>query len=318
MQPGDKLEAWVLQPNGFEIRHRTLTVFSVGVVGGREHITGSDFVVYTRYPLLNLFSGEETFLYRPAPIPKEGEYPPRFDGWEIARSDRHRAPHPRTFKLAAEGLMPGQDSSKIEGYIHPGYVTSVFKDKGGHLWSGDPTRNSIRMYTEHPAEGGYGVEPQIRFIMPYIDYLAEDGEEVWWTECYRRDEADIKKRLTLCDHAVCKAIEESGLWGYYFPEGKARTDVDLAKAELQAVADSQCDYDTQKARIAKLTEELGESRKDAEEIAEKSREHQRNAGELKEANDELQAENARLTAENEAFRKRMNRPRGFDPLWSGR
>tara|TARA_Y100000310_G_scaffold164863_2_gene164611 strand:- start:5667 stop:6647 length:981 start_codon:yes stop_codon:yes gene_type:complete len=315
IKTGDKLSIWVLALNGMEIHHRNVTVFSVGTVEGREHVTANDFVVYTRYPLMDLITGEHTELWRAAQVPtKENEYPQRFDGWTVERAEHCRKPHPRTFEVFDKKLLPKADSSRIDGNITPGYVTGVIRDKGGHLWSGDLARCSVRMYAVRK-EGTFD-EPKIQFITPYLTYLGKDGDPIWWTEHWDRDGKAIKRRLTICDHAVRKLIEEAGLWGHYFPEGKARTDVEVAKVELQQVRERAWDYDKQKDRIAELEKEVAGAHQETEATAEKLSTSKQEAGELKTANDELLETNANLTREVEALRKRMNRPRGFDPLWS--
>lgn len=317
IKPGDTLSVWILALNGFEILHRDITVFSVGTVKGQEHITANDFVVYTRYPLMDLVTGKHTELWRRNQVPTSGEreYPQRFDGWEVERSEHCRKPHPRIFEVFEKKLLPTScEGERLDGNITPGFVTGVVKDEGGHLWSGDLTRRTVRMYAERE-EGSFD-EPQIKFITPYLSYLGVDGDEIWWTEHYRRNEADIKRRLTICNHAVRKLIEESGLWGHYFPEGKARTDVNVAAAEIQALADQAWDYDKLKGQISALEAEAVQAEKDAETLAKKLRDSQRTAGEIKTVNDELTKANTDLTREVEALRKRMNKPRGFDPLWS--
>ncbi len=325
LNPGDKIHIWTAQPNGYEVHTREVTVFSVGVAGGKDHITASDFCVYTRYPMMNLVYGtmDELWLRQTAPS-KDNEYPSRLDGWEVERNSRK--PHPRMLQLFKEKLLPTHEQrrthpTKLEAYTHPGTTISIVKDNGGHLWCGDLSRSSVKMFTIKREPGKDAPfrhpEPQIMFAQPHLSYLGpDDGEEIWWTEYWRGSRADdVKHRLTICTYEVRKVIEESGMWGHYHPVGEARTDPEKAKEGIEAVKGRAWDYDKLKGRITELEGEVRDSETRASEVGEKSREHQQTAAELKTVNDDLQAANADLTREVEAFRARANRPRGFNPLW---
>jgi|SaaInlLV_10m_DNA_2_1039722.scaffolds.fasta_scaffold08498_4 hypothetical protein len=209
-----------------------------------EYITSADMNVYVSHHLFNLHTGvvEELWLTKAQ--------------METYRQTRDfPKPNPRMFDLPEIGL-PQESSTRtnkvVEGHLSPDSLTSVRQDKGGHWWAGERESQSIRPYMTEPIRKGNVLRrPELRFLFPHLSYLGPD-DDVWYEE-WRA--AGRRTRLTLCSHEVSKVVSSHGVWGHYFPKGKARTDVKVAGRQAAKYRAAMVDYDKMKLEVKAAREE---------------------------------------------------------------
>lgn len=257
--------AWVLDKNRRTPRQTTEVIATE--VETKDRFTGdtaslivTDLMnVYSRFPLLNLFSGakEEMWLTR-----EQCEHF-RTEGSELNRA----APNDRMFDLPALGLiLPGSGKNALYGFAQ---ATSyhILMDGEGHIWHGRHDQASVRAYMHQTPQRSL----ELRFTYPYLSYIGPDEEEIWlhpWSDHKQ------KVRLTICTYIVHTVLEKLGMQNHYFPKGAARTDPGIAQTEckkmhammmdtlVKAKAQATCDLEIARATMAILDEKAIQSAKE--------------------------------------------------------
>jgi len=221
----------------FAVTHHYAKVVSRVTLEGVTYITSADLNVYVSYPLFNCHTGDVEELWLTAAQKQH-----------FREAREFTPPPPRMFDLPKIGLPQNSRRTKdsVDGHLSPGSLTSVRQDNGGHWWCGDSDSCSVRPYMTEPVKlEGVFKPPELRFLFPNLSYLGPDTE-VWYNEW--RSEGQ-KTRLTLCSSDVAKIISSHGVWGHYFPKGKARIDVKLAGKQANKHRAGMVDYDSMKLEV---------------------------------------------------------------------
>jgi len=226
---------FTLDPKSHQLRPCRDSEVSRTVHDGTTYITTTDIQVFVSHPLLNLRTGgkEELWLTK--------------DQHELYRRAGHQEIkheldlHPRLFDLPEIGLPPERregviDDKAIEGHLRPGHVIGLTQDNGGHWWEGRGNFGYVMAYRTNPILKGKWHEPEVRFLRPWLRHISDD-DMVMYSRTSQRDAAEVQ--LTLCNRKVAEAINDLGMWGHYFPDGKARTSVTAARKEASALRKKQ-------------------------------------------------------------------------------
>jgi len=225
--PGERYDLRILRENGYEVSGTSVTVASTGYVKGVHYITGTDLTVYAGHPLLDLITGERSLLWVLPVHDDRHHHGPRYSVYDLRKDDNAPDPEPSVCPRSGSRGLPDH----IRAFQNPGSEVSVVQDGEGFWWAGDLKRNSIRAYAyENPKADPYSEDRwRLGFMMPYLRLL---GPEPWWTDHWMR-ENNNSTRLTFCTREVGDAINKEGVWGVYFPEGSAQTDVGKAVGSLR-------------------------------------------------------------------------------------
>lgn len=302
--------------NHLQVQHTHAKALAEADSGyGETLILASDHRVYQRFPLLYILDGTEHELW----LTRE-----QIDNFRPMEVAKWGDPDPRCFDLANIGVSKKElRQQTVEGWITPACTTAVMQDKKGGWWLGG-REGFVRPYlVKHKRK-----LPEVRFLFPRAQYMGDDVQNLWrtgWTN------ADSKERLTICAREVQKVISEAGIWGHYFPKGKAMTDVGIAAKEVEAVRakmvdplkrkyrDAKNDIKSAQAKIDLLTKEKVTLEKDNALLAktvEELREHVKAAPSdaLQELRRELRLSNERADKAEAALAAAREENGGWD--WS--
>lgn len=218
-------DVWMKSPTGqsfgpyLNVFKEDVTPISVCVVKDVEYITTTQFRTYVRAPMMNLYTGKWGVCWLEQ-CPTE---PNRFT------VDRVLLPTPDIMGVFQDTLPKtsyrrDKDHSPVEGYLSPGNTCGIAKDRKGRYWQ--TCSDSVNAFTFRVPNTNRN------FVLhPPISELEYRGDEMWFVEHNNRHKTE--SRITACTYEVRLVIEESGLWDYYNPKGKAQTDPEIARQELE-------------------------------------------------------------------------------------
>ena len=192
------------------------------VKNGVKHIVADNLEVYVSHSVLNLYTGVEDELWLTA------------DQHRDYKGNQRSFPqlHERALKISEIGV---RDTEQVLGWTLPAVSVEVFEDKGGHWWAVMDLMSDVKPYAD-PDTG------ETRFVRPRVHHLG-DKKALWWGGL------NSLTRLTLCTPEIVDEIKALGMWGYYFPEGGARTNIDVARAECEALRDVQVVFEREKLEV---------------------------------------------------------------------
>lgn len=310
---GERADLTVIEAALGEISHRTVGVASIGVFGGVPHLTSSDLVIYTGHPLLDLRNGKVRTVWVTTNDPNH-----RLRPWDLQRDDRNLV-HPRTFDLPRLGTKTLPEG--IEAFYRPDSSISVFQDGEGHWWTGTLNYNhrgggrvGFRPYVFEDPSAGQHLDQRLKlgYVYPWVDYL---GPKPLWSETWRQDNP-VHIELTFCTREVAKAINDTGMWHYYHPEGKARSDPERAKREALKIKAEMVEINEMREELKALRSEVAKVRESETRTLNEATQIRNDHSALKKEHQELQAAHEALKTEMATIRRQAStRYQSFDPLW---
>lgn len=206
-------------------------VTEVEVNGNRILTDGVN--LWKPYPMLNVFSGETweiwlTHLQEQTFQKNAATYP---------------APDPRVFDLAQIGfsnapqglislpspdeklVLPSEDQF-LFGWTLISSRQPVLCDNNGVWWKmPSPSPSVLRMMP-----GVYlGPNQEMKFLYPMMSVLGTDPADLW----VKTRGNMLQTRITVATNDVAGVIHKAGMWGHYFPIGKAMRDPEVTRAEIE-------------------------------------------------------------------------------------